>query len=145
MEGNRKEAGVEGDRQEAGVEGNRKEAGVEGDRQEAGVEGENRPWRIIDYKTGAPLPVSRLRRDLQLALYALGARQELGLDPVELEIVYLKTGRRVTLSATDELLDEARRVAGEVVAGIRSENFQPRPERRRCSLCAYRLACPAAL
>ncbi len=102
-------------------------------------------WRIVDYKTGNPLPASRLRRDLQLALYALGAKQELGLDPVELEIVYLKTGKRVVLPATDELLDEARRVAAEVVEGIRAGNFEPRPERRRCSLCPYRLACPAAL
>ncbi len=102
-------------------------------------------WRIVDYKTGNPLPASRLRRDLQLALYALGAKQELGLDPIELEIVYLKTGKRVVLPATEELLDEARRLAGEVVEGIRAGNFDPRPERRRCALCPYRLACPAAL
>jgi RecB family exonuclease len=101
--------------------------------------------RIVDYKTGRAVPASRLRRDLQVALYALGARVALGLDPLELEIVYLRDGRRVQLPATDELLDEARRVGDEVAAGVREGRFEPRPERRRCSICAYRLVCEAAL
>jgi DNA helicase-2/ATP-dependent DNA helicase PcrA len=102
-------------------------------------------WRIVDYKTGSPIPASRLRRDLQLALYALGAREALGLDPVELEIAYLRDGRHVVLPAEDELLDEARQIGAEVAAAARAGRFEPRPERRRCALCAYRLACEAAL
>jgi len=102
-------------------------------------------WRIVDYKTGSPIPASRLRRDLQLALYALGARDALGLDPVELEIVYLRDSGRVVLRADDALLDEARRIGGEVAAAVREGRFEARPERRRCALCAYRLACEEAL
>jgi DNA helicase II / ATP-dependent DNA helicase PcrA len=102
-------------------------------------------WRIVDYKTGSPAPASRLRRDLQLALYALGARRALGLGRVELEIVYLRDGRRVLVPADGALLDEARRIGGDVAAGVRSGRFEPRPERRRCALCAYRLTCEAAL
>ncbi|MBJ7599303.1 MAG: hypothetical protein DLM67_25470 [Candidatus Nephthysia bennettiae] len=101
--------------------------------------------RIVDYKTGRAVPATRLRRDLQVALYALGARAALGLDPLELEIVYLRDGRRVHLSATEELLAEARRAGDEVAAGVRAGRFEPRPERRRCSLCSYRLVCEAAL
>jgi RecB family exonuclease len=102
-------------------------------------------WRIVDYKTGSPVPASRLRRDLQLALYALGAREALGLAPAELEIVYLRDGGRVALPADEGLLDEARRIGGEVAAAVRDGRFEARPERRRCALCAYRLACEAAL
>ena len=102
-------------------------------------------WRIVDYKTGSPIPASRLRRDLQLALYALGARRALGLEPVELEIVYLRDGRRVVLAADDSLLEEALRIGAEVATSVREGRFEARPERRRCSLCAYRLACAAAL
>jgi superfamily I DNA/RNA helicase/RecB family exonuclease len=105
-------------------------------------------WRIVDYKTGNPQPASRLRRDLQLALYAVGARSLPGIDdstPLELEIVYLRDGRRVVIEATEELLQEARRIGGEVAEGVRAGRFEPRPERHRCSLCAYRLACEAAL
>ncbi len=102
-------------------------------------------WRIVDYKTGSPVPASRLRRDLQLALYALGAREALHLDPVELEIAYLRDGRRLVLPASDELLDEARRIGAEVASAVRTGRIEARPERRRCALCAYRLACEAAL
>jgi DNA helicase II / ATP-dependent DNA helicase PcrA len=111
----------------------------------AGAELPNGPWRIIDYKTGDPIPTSRLRRDLQLALYALGAKRALGLDEVELEIVYLKDSSRVIVPASEDLLVEAERIGAAVAAGVASGSFEPRPERRRCALCAYRLACPAAL
>jgi DNA helicase II / ATP-dependent DNA helicase PcrA len=119
------------------------EAGSRG----GGLNGERRAgaWRIVDYKIGAPLPAARLRRDLQLALYALGARQALGLDPVDLEIVYLRDGRRVTVAGGEELVAEATRVLGEVAEGIRAGNREPRPERRRCSLCPYRAVCDASL
>jgi DNA helicase II / ATP-dependent DNA helicase PcrA len=105
-------------------------------------------WRIIDYKTGRPQPASRLRRDLQLALYAVGARSLPGIDdgePLELEIIYLREGRSVVLEATAELLQEARQIGGEVAAAVRAGRFEARPERRRCSLCAYRIACEAAV
>jgi DNA helicase-2/ATP-dependent DNA helicase PcrA len=107
--------------------------------------GAGRGGLIVDYKTGRPVPASRLRRDLQMALYALGARATLGLEPLELEIVYLREGHRVRLQATDELLGEAHRIGDEVAAGVRSGRFEARPERRRCSLCPYRLPCEAAL
>jgi len=103
------------------------------------------PWRIIDYKTGDPIPASRLRRDLQLALYALGAKRALGLAALELEIVYLKDSSRVVVAAADDLLAEAEKIGGEVAAAVNDGRFEPRPERRRCALCAYRLACSAAL
>jgi DNA helicase-2/ATP-dependent DNA helicase PcrA len=100
-------------------------------------------WRIIDYKTGRP--VGRARRDLQVALYGLGAAGGLGLEAAELEIVYLASGARVTLDRVDSLKVEARRIASEVAEGIRAGRFEPQPERRKCRLCAYRLACAAAL
>lgn len=104
-------------------------------------------WRIVDYKTGNSQPKSRLRRDLQLALYALGARLGLGLEGarLELEFAYLRDGRRVLLEATADLLETAKKVGSQVAEGIGAGNFPPRPERRRCTLCAYRLACDAAL
>jgi ATP-dependent exoDNAse (exonuclease V) beta subunit len=107
--------------------------------------GERSPWRLIDYKTGSPLPASSLRRDLQLALYALGAAEALHISPLELEIVYLQTGRSIVLPASDELVQEAVAVGEEVATGIRSGRFEARPDRRRCRLCPYRLACRAGL
>ena len=109
-----------------------------------GGDGAPERWRILDYKTGRPLPASRLRRDLQLALYALGARH-LGLEPVGLEIVYLREMRRVRVEADAALIEQAGTAGAEVAEGVREGRFEPRPERRRCGLCSYRMACPAAL
>jgi DNA helicase-2/ATP-dependent DNA helicase PcrA len=100
-------------------------------------------WRIIDYKTGRPL--GRRPRDLQVALYALGAGSALKLDPVELEIVYLASGESVHVEPTGRLLSEAARQGTEVADGVRAGRFEARPDRRRCRLCPYRLVCAEAL
>jgi ATP-dependent DNA helicase UvrD/PcrA len=100
-------------------------------------------WRIIDYKSGRP--VARRRRDLQVALYALAATSALNLDRVELEVVYLASGHSVVVDKVDRLVEEAQTEGTEVAQGVRAGSFEPRPERRRCRLCPYRLACPDSL
>jgi len=100
-------------------------------------------WLIIDYKSGRPL--ARARRDLQVALYALGASTALSLDPIELEVVYLAEGSAIRLEGVPRLQAEARTIAIEVAENIRSGRFDPQPERRKCRLCPYRLACAEAL
>jgi len=100
-------------------------------------------WRIIDYKSGRP--VARRRRDLQVALYALAASSALNLDRVELEVVYLASGHSVVVDRVDRLVQDAQTEGTEVADGVRAGSFEPRPERRRCRLCPYRLACPDAL
>jgi RecB family exonuclease len=100
-------------------------------------------WRIVDYKSGRPL--TRSRRDLQVALYALGASRALHLDPMELEVVYLATGESVKVEKVRDLVTEATNQAAEVATGVREGRFEARPERRRCRLCPYRLACADAL
>src|SRR5207253_612279 len=62
-------------------------------------------WRIIDYKSGRP--IARRRRDLQVALYALGATSALRLDHLELEVVYLAGGGSVRVDKVDGLVHEA--------------------------------------
>jgi superfamily I DNA/RNA helicase/RecB family exonuclease len=100
-------------------------------------------WRIVDYKSGRPL--TRRRRDLQVALYALGAITALHLDPLELEVVYLATGQSVRVDKVADLVAEAARQGAEVAMGVKAGRFDPRPERRRCRLCPYRLVCAEAL
>ncbi|HKW71487.1 MAG TPA: ATP-dependent DNA helicase, partial [Candidatus Dormibacteraeota bacterium] len=100
-------------------------------------------WRIIDYKSGRP--VVRRRRDLQVALYALGATRSLQLQPVDLEVVYLASGESVHIDKVERLITEAEVEGSEVAEGIRAGHFAAKPERRRCRLCPYRLACADAL
>ncbi len=122
-------------------------------------------WRILDYKSGRP--VARSRRDLQVALYATGAATALHLErrggapgsgsatpaasrgdlppQIALEVVYLASGETVTLERPEALVIEAQKQGAEVAEGVKAERFEARPERRRCRLCPYRLACAEAL
>jgi DNA helicase-2/ATP-dependent DNA helicase PcrA len=100
-------------------------------------------WRIIDYKSGRP--VARRRRDLQVALYALGASAALRLEPLQLEVVYLASRESVRVEKVAALVRDAEAEGTDVAAGIRAGRFESRPERRRCRLCPYRLACEDAL
>jgi DNA helicase-2/ATP-dependent DNA helicase PcrA len=100
-------------------------------------------WLIVDYKSGRPL--TRSRRDMQVALYALGAMSTLRLDPVELEVVYLASGDSVRVDKVDALVADATSQGAEVAEGVQAGRFEPKPERRRCRLCPYRLACAEAL
>jgi RecB family exonuclease len=100
-------------------------------------------WRIVDYKSGRPL--TRRRRDMQVALYALGATTALNLEPVELEVVYLASGESIKVEKVESLVAEATSQGAEVAEGVRAGRFEARPERRRCRLCPYRLACAEAL
>jgi len=106
------------------------------DRTEAG-------WRIIDFKSGRP--IARRKRDLQLALYALAATSALQLDPLHAEVVYLASGETVNVDKLDSLVNDARQGSQAVVDGIKAGRFDAKPERRRCRLCPYRLACADAL
>jgi 4-hydroxy-3-methylbut-2-en-1-yl diphosphate synthase IspG/GcpE len=69
----------------------------------------------------------------------------LDLAPVELEVVYLAGGETVRVDKVAELVADATRQGTEVAAGVRAGSFEARPERRRCRLCPYRLACAEAL
>ncbi|HET9780246.1 MAG TPA: ATP-dependent DNA helicase [Candidatus Dormibacteraeota bacterium] len=100
-------------------------------------------WKIIDYKSGRP--IARRKRDLQVALYALGASEAMHLQPLELEVVYLASGQSVAVEHATTLVREAEEKGTEVADGIRAGRFPSRPERRRCRLCPYRLACVDAL
>lgn len=100
-------------------------------------------WRILDYKSGRPL--AKGRRDLQVALYATGAATALRLEPSQLEVVYLASGETLTLERPGALVIEAQKQGAEVAEGVKAGKFEARPERRRCRLCPYRLACAEAL
>jgi hypothetical protein len=59
--------------------------------------------------------------------------------------VYLASGETVRIERPDALVAEAQKQGAEVADGVRAGRFEARPERRRCRLCPYRLACADAL
>jgi DNA helicase-2/ATP-dependent DNA helicase PcrA len=102
-------------------------------------------YELIDYKTGRPKTVSQLSDDIQLALYALGAREAWQLHAARQAYYYLLDDEKVSLP--DEGSDRTawvREVASEVAEGILAQEFEPTPSFAACSACDYRLVCPAA-
>jgi superfamily I DNA/RNA helicase/RecB family exonuclease len=101
----------------------------------------NGEYELIDYKTGRPKSADELADDVQLALYAVAARESWGLEASRGAYYYLLDDVKVAVSGDEQWI---RDVATEVAEGIRAQEFEPTPSARACSLCDYRLACPAA-
>jgi DNA helicase II / ATP-dependent DNA helicase PcrA len=102
-------------------------------------------YELIDYKTGRPKSADQLADDVQLSLYAVGAREAWRLEASRQAYYYLLDDQKVAVP-TDEgdRGDWVRDVAMEVAEGILSQGFEPTPSFAACSICDYRLVCPAA-
>ncbi|MGN6170436.1 MAG: ATP-dependent helicase [Solirubrobacteraceae bacterium] len=102
-------------------------------------------YELIDYKTGRPKSSSQLADDVQLSVYALGAREAWQLDASRQAYYYLLDDEKVALPDGDEDRSEwVREAAREVAEGILAQEFEPTPSFSACSVCDYRLLCPAA-
>jgi ATP-dependent DNA helicase UvrD/PcrA len=102
-------------------------------------------YELIDYKTGRPKSTAQLADDVQLSLYSVGAREAWSLEASRQAYYYVLDDEKV--SVDDEAGDRAewiREVATEVAEGILSQGFEPTPSYAACSICDYRLMCPAA-
>ena len=97
---------------------------------------------IVDYKTGKPRKDADARKDLQLSLYALAAREILELNPVRLVFHYLQNNQTQVTTRDSKQLDEAEKIVQEAAADIRAGEFPPKPG-FVCRNCAYKPICPA--
>ncbi len=100
-------------------------------------------YELIDYKTGRPKTAVQLADDVQLSLYAVGARESWQLEASRQAYYYLLDDEKVEVGESDRG-EWVREVALEVAEGILSQGFEPTPSFAACSLCDYRLLCPAA-
>lgn len=101
-------------------------------------------YELIDYKTGRPKTADQLADDVQLSLYAIAAREAWGLEATRGAYHYLLDDEKVTIPGDPVRADWIRAVAVDVAEGIRAQEFEPTPSQRACSMCDYRLVCPAA-
>src|SRR5215472_16658204 len=97
---------------------------------------------IVDYKTGKPQKQTEARKDLQLSVYAIAAKEIFELNPVRLVFHYLQDNERLETVRDAKQLDETLKIVQEVAADIRASNF-PAKESFACRACAYRPICPA--
>jgi DNA helicase-2/ATP-dependent DNA helicase PcrA len=101
-------------------------------------------YELIDYKTGRPKTPAQLRDDVQLAVYALAAREAWDLEASQQSYLYVLDDEKVPLppAAVDrEWVSETVLAVGE---GILAQGFEPTPSYAACSTCDYRIVCPAA-
>jgi len=102
-------------------------------------------YELIDYKTGRPKTAGQLAEDVQLSLYAVGARESWQLEASRQAYYYLLDDKKVEVPVDEGDRGEwVREVAMEVAEGILSQGFEPTPSFAACSVCDYRLVCPAA-
>ncbi|HUA48933.1 MAG TPA: ATP-dependent DNA helicase [Solirubrobacteraceae bacterium] len=102
-------------------------------------------YELIDYKTGRPKSSAQLVDDVQLSLYAVGAREAWSLDASQQAYYYVLDDQKVAVPADRvDRFEWIQEVAMEVADGILSQGFEPTPSFAACSVCDYRLVCPAA-
>jgi DNA helicase-2/ATP-dependent DNA helicase PcrA len=122
-------------------------------------------YELIDYKTGRPKTGAQLAEDVQLSLYAVGAREAWSLEASRQAYYYLLDDEKVSVggsggsgsggfggsgsggsggSGPADRSEWICEVAMEVAEGILSQGFEPTPSYAACSICDYRLVCPAA-
>jgi len=97
---------------------------------------------IVDYKTGKAKKETEARKDLQLSIYAIAAKEIFELNPARLVFHYLQDNSRQETTRSAKQLEEAQETVQEVAADIRARSF-PAKEGFICRSCAYRPICPA--
>ncbi len=101
-------------------------------------------YELIDYKTSRPKDAEQLRDDVQLSLYALAAREDWKLESSRQAYYYVLDDVKVPVRRDER---DAASVADVVLAvgeGILAQEFEPTPSHAACSICDYRIVCPAA-
>jgi len=97
---------------------------------------------IVDYKTGKPKKAALAKKDIQLSIYSIAAKEILELNPIRLVFHYLQNNERQETTRDAKQLDEAQKIVQEVASEIRAGSFPPNPG-FSCKSCAYRPICPA--
>jgi DNA helicase-2/ATP-dependent DNA helicase PcrA len=102
-------------------------------------------YELIDYKTSRPKSAADLKEDVQLSLYALAAQEAWQLDATQQAYHYVLDSQKVLVPAREEA--DAGWITATVMKvgeGILAQEFEPTPSHSVCSMCDYRIVCPAA-
>ena len=101
-------------------------------------------YELIDYKTGRPKTAAQLKEDVQLSLYAVGAREAWELDTASQAYYYVLDDAKVPVERDDTDREWITDTVMEAAEGILAQGFEPTPSWSACSTCDFRLICPAA-
>jgi DNA helicase-2/ATP-dependent DNA helicase PcrA len=114
------------------------------DRVDRLIGGTGEEHELIDYKTSRPKTVEQLKDDIQLSLYALAARESWGLEASRQAYYYVLDDLKVPVPRDDADAEWIKETVLAVGEGILAQRFEPTPSHAACSICDYRIVCPAA-
>jgi DNA helicase-2/ATP-dependent DNA helicase PcrA len=97
---------------------------------------------VVDYKTGKPRKEADARKDLQLSIYAMAAKEIFEWNPVRLVFHYLQNNTLQVTTRDAKQIEDAEKIVQETAADIRAKQFPAKPG-FVCRSCAYKLICPA--
>ncbi|MCW3066431.1 MAG: UvrD/REP helicase, partial [Solirubrobacterales bacterium] len=101
-------------------------------------------YELIDYKTGRPKTPGQLKEDVQLSLYAIGAREAWSLYSPRQSYYYVLDDEKVAVPQADQDDEWLTATVMEVAEGIGAQGFEPTPSYATCSMCDYLIVCPAS-
>jgi putative RecB family exonuclease len=96
---------------------------------------------IVDYKTGRPRSQEDADESLQLALYALAAREKWGYRAERLVFHNLEGNTIISTERSDQQLRDAGCHVEDIASKIAAGKFEPNAG-FHCAWCAYRVLCP---
>jgi len=101
---------------------------------------------IIDYKTGSMPDEKKLKKNLQLTIYAMAANSPAlynkPVKNIDLTFYYLQAREKVTMKPSKDDMTQARKQITNTVEAIRKGSFEPRVG-RWCKHCSFRMICEA--
>ncbi|MCW3027272.1 MAG: ATP-dependent helicase [Solirubrobacterales bacterium] len=109
----------------------------------AAADGEEE-FELIDYKTSRAKQPAELKDDIQLSLYALAAREAWQLESSRQAYYYVLDDRKVPVPRGERDTESVKDIVLQVGEGILAQEFEPTPSPAACSICDYRIVCPAA-
>lgn len=96
---------------------------------------------IIDYKTGSAKDQAEADKNLQLSIYAIAAKELLGLNPKILSFYNLTTNEKVSSERSEDALLKAKEKVLGVISKIEERLFDANPG-RHCRWCDFIIVCP---
>ncbi len=96
---------------------------------------------IIDYKTSEKPPAEDKADLEQLHIYAMAAREALGLNPVKLTFIYLAAEKPFSYPIDEKAIEKTRAEIGETIEAILKSDFAATPSKFTCASCDFRNIC----
>jgi len=96
---------------------------------------------IIDYKTGRKPDDKKLKKNVQLSIYAMASDSNKELI---LSLYYLEEMEKVSFKKSDLDIPEVKEKITETIDEIKTSSFEARPNPSYCKFCPFKMICPYA-